>query len=115
MSCDIIEKKVKKIEIRLFDEEVDIADFLCFLNNLSYEQLFVKLNKESAERIARGEDWIIMSELIEKQERLLSILENPHDKMIVRQYIEKLKNNLKELSVNVWYGKQEKEKDFIWF
>jgi len=42
-----------------------------------------------------------MSELIEKQERLLSILENPHDKMIVRQYIEKLKNNLKELSVNV--------------
>jgi len=56
MSCDIIEKKVKKIEIRLFDEEVDIADFLCFLNNLSYEQLFVKLNKESAERIARGED-----------------------------------------------------------
>ena len=39
----------------------------------------------------------ILSELIEKQEKLLSVLENPLDKMLVKQYIENLKKQLKEL------------------
>ena len=36
--------------MRLFEEEIDIAQFLCFYYDLSYEQLFVKLVKERAER-----------------------------------------------------------------
>lgn len=47
--CKVIPKRIEKFEMRLFEEEIDIAQFLCFFHNLSYEQLFVKLIKEHAE------------------------------------------------------------------
>lgn len=52
MSCksEIIPIRKEKFEMRLFDEEIDTAQFLCFQLELSYEQLFVKLVKEYAER-----------------------------------------------------------------
>jgi len=40
-----------------------------------------------------------MSELIEKQEKLLSILEDPEEIKLVKQYLENLKKNLKELNI----------------
>jgi hypothetical protein len=51
MSCEskIIPKRIERFPMRLFEEEIDIAKFLCFQYNLSYEQLFVKLVKERAE------------------------------------------------------------------
>jgi len=39
-----------------------------------------------------------MSELIEKQEKLLSVLEDLEDKTIVKQYLENLKIKLKEVN-----------------
>ncbi len=56
--CKIIPIKKESIEIRLFDEERDIAQFLCFQYDLSYEQLFVKLIKEHAEHeFAQNENY----------------------------------------------------------
>ena len=49
-NCKIVPKRIEKFEMRLFDEEIDIAQFTCFQLDLSYEQLFVKLTKEYAER-----------------------------------------------------------------
>lgn len=49
MDCRVIPKRIEHIDIRLFEEEIDIAQFLCFAYDLSYEQLFVKLIKEHAE------------------------------------------------------------------
>lgn len=49
MVCKIIPKRIEKFQMRLFEEEIDIAKFLCFQYDLSYEQLFVKLIKEHAE------------------------------------------------------------------
>ncbi|HUW89716.1 MAG TPA: hypothetical protein VMV43_04280 [Candidatus Nanopelagicaceae bacterium] len=49
-NCKIVPKGIEKFEMRLFDEEIDIAQFTCFQLDLSYEQLFVKLTKEYAER-----------------------------------------------------------------
>ena len=43
-------KKIMKTEIRLFEEEIEEAEFLALLSNLSYEQLFVKLVKEELDR-----------------------------------------------------------------
>ena len=45
-NCKIIEKRIVKTEIRLFEEEIDIVDFLCFYYDLSYEQLLVSLASE---------------------------------------------------------------------
>jgi len=49
MDCRIIPKRIKHIDIRLFEEEIDLVDFLCFYYDVSYEQLLVKLAKEKAE------------------------------------------------------------------
>jgi len=51
MSCksEIVPIRKEEVKIRLFDEEIDIAQFLCFQLEISYEQLFVKLAKEYAE------------------------------------------------------------------
>ena len=51
MSCksEIVPIRKEEVNIRLFDEEIDIAQFTCFLLDISYEQLFVKLIKEYAE------------------------------------------------------------------
>ena len=46
MSCKIIPKKIEKITIRLFEEEIEETKVLCFYYKLSYEQLLVKLTKE---------------------------------------------------------------------
>ena len=46
MSCKIVEKKIRIIAIRLFDEEIEEAEFLSLSQNLSYEQLFIKLIKK---------------------------------------------------------------------
>ena len=43
-------KKIMKTQIRLFEEEVEEAEFLALLSNLSYEKLFVKLVKEELDR-----------------------------------------------------------------
>jgi len=48
--CNIVPIRKEDIKIRLFDKEIDIAEFLCFQLDISYEQLFVKLTKEHAER-----------------------------------------------------------------
>ena len=48
--CKIVPIRKEEVKIRLFDEEIDIAQFTCFQLDLSYEQLFVKLAKEYAER-----------------------------------------------------------------
>lgn len=48
-NCRVIPKRIKHIDIRLFEEEIDITDFLCFYYDLSYDQLLVKLAKEHAE------------------------------------------------------------------
>ena len=49
MGCKVIPKRIKHIDIRLFEEEIDIAEFVALALDLSYEQLFVKLIKEYAE------------------------------------------------------------------
>lgn len=51
MSCksEIVPIRKEKVNIRLFDEEIDIAQFTCYQLDISYEQLFVKLVKEYAE------------------------------------------------------------------
>ena len=49
INCKVIPKKIEHIDIRLFEEEIDIAKFLALALNLSYDQLFVKLIKEFAE------------------------------------------------------------------
>ena len=51
MSCEskIIPKRIERFPMRIFEEEIDTAQFLCFYYELSYEQLFVKLIKEHAE------------------------------------------------------------------
>lgn len=51
MSCksEIVPIRKEKFEMRLFDDEIDTAQFLCFQYDISYEQLFVKLIKEHAE------------------------------------------------------------------
>lgn len=49
MDCRVISKRIKHIDIRLFEEEIDVVDFLCFYYDISYEQLLVKLAKEHAE------------------------------------------------------------------
>jgi len=48
--CKIIPKRIERFPMRLFEEEIDVAQFLCFYYDLSYEQLFVKLIKERTER-----------------------------------------------------------------
>ena len=45
-NCKIVEKKIERFEMRLFEEEIIEAQALCLQYNLSYEQLFVKLIKE---------------------------------------------------------------------
>ena len=52
MACksEIVPIRKEEVNISLFDEEIDIAQFTCFELDLSYEQLFVKLVKEYAER-----------------------------------------------------------------
>lgn len=55
IGCRITPKIIKYIDIRLFEEEIDIVDFLCFYFDLSYEQLLVKLAQEKAESIVRGD------------------------------------------------------------
>lgn len=46
----IVPIRKEEVKIRLFDEEIDVAQFTCFQLNLSYEQLFMKLVREYAER-----------------------------------------------------------------
>lgn len=48
--CRIIPKKIERFEVRLFEEEIDIAQFLSFYYDLSYEQLLCKLAKEHLEQ-----------------------------------------------------------------
>jgi len=43
-------KKIMKTQIRLFEEEIEEAEALTLLSNLSYEQLFVKLVKRELDR-----------------------------------------------------------------
>ena len=43
-------KKIMKTQIRLFEEEVEEAEFLALASNLSYEKLFVKLVKKELDR-----------------------------------------------------------------
>lgn len=43
-------KKIMKTQIRLFEEEIEEAEVLALLSNLSYEQLFVKLVKKELDR-----------------------------------------------------------------
>jgi len=52
MACksEVVPIRKEEVSIRLFDEEIDIAQFTCFQLDISYEQLFVKLIKEYAER-----------------------------------------------------------------
>ncbi|MFW9973581.1 MAG: hypothetical protein ACFFDF_25600 [Candidatus Odinarchaeota archaeon] len=50
MDCRIIPKRIKHIDIRLFEEEIEEAKFLALSENLGYEQLFVKLVKEELDR-----------------------------------------------------------------
>ena len=45
-NCKIVPKKIKRIEIRLFEEEIEEAEGLCYLLDLSYEQLFATLVKQ---------------------------------------------------------------------
>ena len=49
MGCKVVKKRIKHIDIRLFEEEIDIAEFVALSLNLSYDQLFVKFVKEYAE------------------------------------------------------------------
>lgn len=49
MCSRVIPKRIEHIDIRLFEEEIDLVDFLCFYYDLSYEQLLIKLAKEKAE------------------------------------------------------------------
>lgn len=44
--CRIVEKKIEKFEMRLFDDEIIKAQALCLQYNISYEQLFIKLINE---------------------------------------------------------------------
>lgn len=46
MSCKIIPKNIKHIDIRLFEEEIEEAEFVCLVLKTSYEQFFVKCIKE---------------------------------------------------------------------
>jgi hypothetical protein len=50
-TCNIVEIKKELITIKLFDEEIEEAEFLCFLLDLSYEQLFVALIKEKLDEM----------------------------------------------------------------
>jgi hypothetical protein len=50
-TCKIVEIKKELITIKLFDEEIEEAEFLCFLLDLSYEQLFVALIKEKLDEM----------------------------------------------------------------
>jgi len=49
MGCKVVKKRIKHIDIRLFEEEIDVAEFVALYLNLSYDQLFVKFIKEYAE------------------------------------------------------------------
>ena len=51
MICKIIPKKIKHIDIRLFDEEIEEAEFVCLALKTSYEQFFVKCIKEKIKEI----------------------------------------------------------------
>lgn len=51
MDCKVIPKKIKHVNIRLFEEELDIAEFVALSLDLSYDQLFVKFVKEYAEHV----------------------------------------------------------------
>ena len=46
MACKIIPKRIKHIDVRLFEEEIEEVDFLCEYYGWGYEQLLVKLTKE---------------------------------------------------------------------
>ena len=48
--CKIIPKKIEHIDIRLFEEEIEEAEFLALSMDLGYDQLFAKLVKEELER-----------------------------------------------------------------
>ena len=48
--CKIIPKRIEHIDLRLLEEEIEEAEFLALLSNLSYEQLFVKLVKKELDR-----------------------------------------------------------------
>lgn len=49
MDCKVIQKRIKHIDIRLFEEEIDIVKFVALSLNLSYDQVLVKFCKEYAE------------------------------------------------------------------
>ena len=51
MYCKIIPKKIEKITIRLFEEEIEEVKLLCLYYKLSYEQLLVKLTKERLNKL----------------------------------------------------------------
>lgn len=53
--CNIVPKKIKKITIRLFEEEIEEAEFVCLALKTSYEQFFVKKIKEEL-KIIGGEE-----------------------------------------------------------
>ena len=88
MSCKIIEKQIEKFQIRLFEEEIDVVQALCFLYNLSYEQLFVKLSKEHAEKLFI-EEWKLI-EKIENYRNLLKKLTDPREKEMVENQINEI-------------------------
>jgi len=48
---DKITSVKKVINIRLFDEEFEEANCLCYMDDISFEQLFAKLVKEELDRI----------------------------------------------------------------
>ena len=50
-NCKIIPKKIEHIDIRLFEEEIEEAEFVCLALNISYEQFFVKCIKEKLEEM----------------------------------------------------------------
>ncbi len=41
--CEIKEIEKKELKIRLFDEEIEQAKFVCLALNLSYEEFFMKM------------------------------------------------------------------------
>jgi len=51
--CKIVPKKIETHQLRLFEEEIEEAEFVAMTYNLSYEQLFVKLVKEEEKRILK--------------------------------------------------------------
>lgn len=72
--CKIVEKRVERFQMRLFDDEKIEAQALCLQYNLSYEQLFVKLIKEhiilKMRDVEGGSFEKLKIELTEKNERI---------------------------------------------